>query len=162
MKQFVILSQIPSHMELKNLYDPGVKKDIIDRINKLTPQTQPQWGKMNVSQMMAHVQMPIGSAVGIYKLPRTFLGKMIGPLVKSGMYSEKPFKRSSPTDKSFIMTGQEKDFGKEKQNLINLINNFKDESVVNDVHPFFGRMTKEQWSKAMYKHIVHHLEQFGV
>jgi thiamine phosphate synthase YjbQ (UPF0047 family) len=149
-------------MELKSLYDLTVKKDLIDRINKLTPQTKPQWGKMNVSQMMAHVQMPMGSAVGIYKLPRTFLGKIIGPLVKGGMYNEKPFRRNSPTDPSFIMTGQEKDFVKEKENLVNLINNFKDETIVNDVHPFFGKMTKEQWSKAMYKHIVHHLEQFGV
>jgi hypothetical protein len=149
-------------MELKNLYAADVKKDLIDRINRLTPQTRPLWGKMNVSQMMAHVQMPMGSAVGIYKLPRTFLGKMIGPLVKGGMYNEKPFRRNSPTDPSFIMTGQEKDFDKEKQNLINLIDNFKDENIVNDVHPFFGKMTKDQWSKAMYKHIVHHLEQFGV
>jgi len=149
-------------MEIKNLYAADVKKDLIARINKLTPQTQPLWGRMNVSQMMAHLQMPMGSAIGIYKLPRTFLGKMIGPLVKGGMYNEKPFKRNSPTDPSFKMTGQEKDFGNERQNLINLINNFKDENVVNDVHPFFGKMTKEQWSRAMYKHIVHHLEQFGV
>ena|SRR5689334_15558173 len=147
-------------MELKNLYEPEVKKDIIDRINKLTPQTQPRWGKMNVSQMMAHLQMPIGSALGIYKLPRTFFGKIVGPLVKGGMYNEKPFRHNSPTDKSFIMTGQEKNFDKEKRGLIDIINNFKEETIVNDVHPFFGRMTKEQWSKAMYKHVEHHLQQF--
>jgi len=47
-------------MEVKNLFDPVVKQKIIDRINKLTPQTKQQWGKMNVAQMLAHVQKPIG------------------------------------------------------------------------------------------------------
>jgi thiamine phosphate synthase YjbQ (UPF0047 family) len=149
-------------MELKDLFDPSVKKDILDRINKLSPQSQPQWGKMNVSQMLAHLQMPIGSALGAYVLPRTLLGKLIGPLVKGGMYNEKPFKRNSPTDPSFIMTGHEKDFEKEKQGMIGMINDFKEENIKNEIHPFFGRLTKQQWSKAMYKHIDHHLQQFGV
>ena len=46
-------------MEVKDLFDPIVKQEIVDRINKLTSQTQSRWGKMNVSQMLAHVQMPI-------------------------------------------------------------------------------------------------------
>src|SRR5215831_5667276 len=111
-------------MELRNLFDPNVKKDILARINKLTPQSRPQWGKMNVSQMLAHLQMPIGSALGIYVLPRTLLGKIIGPLVKGGMYNDKPFKRNSPTDPSFITTGHQKDFEKEKQGTIAMINDF--------------------------------------
>jgi thiamine phosphate synthase YjbQ (UPF0047 family) len=148
-------------MELKDLFDPGVKKDILDRINKLTPQSQPQWGKMNVSQMLAHLQMPIGNALGLHTLPRTILGRIVGPLVKSGMYNEKPFKRNLPTDPSFVMTGQ-KDFEKEKQSMIAMINDFREENIKNEIHPFFGRMTKRQWSTAMYKHIDHHLQQFGV
>jgi len=149
-------------MQLKNLFETSVKKDITDRINKLTPQSQPKWGKMNVSQMMAHLQMPIGVAVGTHKLPRTLFGRIVGPLAKPMMYSEKPFKHNMPTDKSFIMTGQEKNFDNEKKSLLNLVNQFKEENIVNEVHPFFGRMTREQWSKAMYKHLDHHLQQFGV
>jgi len=49
-------------MEVKNLFDPAVKQDIIARINKLTPQSKALWGKMNVSQMLAHLQVPIGIA----------------------------------------------------------------------------------------------------
>jgi thiamine phosphate synthase YjbQ (UPF0047 family) len=149
-------------MELKDLFNPGVKKDILDRLNKLTPQSQPKWGKMNVAQMLAHLQMPIGNALGIYTLPRTLLGRIVGRFVKSGMYSEKPFKRNSPTDPSFVMTGYEKDFEKEKQSIITMINDFKEENIKNEIHPFFGKLTKQQWSKAMYKHVDHHLQQFGV
>lgn len=149
-------------MELKDLFDPGVKKDMIDRINRLTAQSQPGWGKMNVAQMLAHLQMPTGSALGLYVLPRTLLGRIVGPLVKGGMYNEKPFRHNSPTDPSFIMTGHEKDFEREKQGMIAMINDFKEDNIKNEIHPFFGKLTKQQWSKAMYKHIDHHLQQFGV
>ena len=149
-------------MEVKNLFDPAVKKDIIARINKLNSQSKPQWGKMNVSQMMAHLQMPMGVAVGTHLLRRTIFGRIVGPFAKPMMYSEKPFKHNMPTDPSFIMTGTVKDFENEKQNLLKLIDSFREEKIVNEIHPFFGRMTKEQWSKSMYKHIDHHLQQFSV
>ena len=55
-------------MEVKNLFDTTVKQEIIDRINKLTPQSQRQWGKMDVAQMLAHCQMPLGVATGKHKL----------------------------------------------------------------------------------------------
>ena len=59
-------------MEIKNLFDPSVKQEIIDRINKLTPQTQRQWGKMNVSQMLAHVQLPISSLMVLIRQKEVF------------------------------------------------------------------------------------------
>jgi hypothetical protein len=149
-------------MELKNMFDPAVKEKIIVRINKLTPQSQPLWGKMNVGQMLAHLQLPIGVAEGTHKLPRSFMGRIFGPFAKSILYNEKPYKRGLPTDKSFVMTGKEKDFETEKQNLLSSINNFNEENIGNMPHPFFGKMTKEQWSKGTYKHIDHHLQQFGV
>ena len=89
------------NMVVKNLFEPGVKQEILERINKLTPQTQRQWGKMDVGQMLAHCQMPLGVGVGVHKIPRSFMGRILGSMVKSILYNEKPFKRSLPTDKSF-------------------------------------------------------------
>lgn len=148
-------------MELKNLFDSWVKDEIIERINKLSPQSQPQWGKMNVAQMLAHVQMPIGSAQGVHQLPRTLFGRVVGPFAKSVFYGNKPFKRNLPTDPSFVMTNTKKDFEKEKQGLIALIYNFNEENIVNKTHPFFGKLTAEQWSFGSWKHLDHHLQQFG-
>ena len=55
-----------------------------------------------------------------------------------------------------------KDFEKEKQILLEMIMNFKEENIVDTPHPFFGKLTKEQWSKGTWKHLDHHLQQFGV
>lgn len=149
-------------MEVKNLFDNQVKQEIIIRINKLSSTSQPQWGKMNVSQMLAHLQMPIGVADGTHKLKRTFIGRIIGPMVKKILHNDQPFKRNLPTDKSFIMTGTQKEFEMEKRKLIEMINRFSESNMVDTPHPFFGKLTKEQWSIGTWKHLDHHLQQFAV
>lgn len=149
-------------MEIKNLFDPVVKQDINYRINKLTPQTQRQWGKMDVSQMLAHVQMPILVAFGTHQPKGSLLLRLIGPLFKNKLWDDKPYKHSLPTDSTFIMTGNAKDFEKEKASLLNLINSFTGKNIISEQHPVFGKLTKENWSKATWKHLDHHLKQFGV
>ena len=149
-------------MEIKNMFDPSVKQEIIDRINKLTVQTQRQWGKMDVAQMLAHVQQPIVVALGKRELKSHWLLKLIGPLFKTKLYNGQPYKQGLPTDKSYVMTGTVKDFEKEKQQLIELIDSFHDTNLTEARHPVFGTFTKEQWSLATWKHLDHHLRQFGV
>ena len=147
-------------MEVKNLFDATVKQEIIDRINKLTPQSQRQWGKMDVAQMLAHCQMPLGVATGKHKLKGSGFLKSIGPLFKGLLFNNKPFKKNLGTDKSFIMTTP-KEFEKEKSGLIQMINDFSASSMTDEPHPIFGKLTKEQWSKGTWKHLDHHLQQFG-
>ena len=148
-------------MEVKNLFDPATKQAIIERINHLTAQQQPLWGKMTVTQMLAHCQMPLGVATGKHTLKRNFFLSLIGPLFKKQLYNDVPFKRHLPTDKSFIITNP-KDFEKEKQALIDLLNSFSENNMSGEAHPFFGKLTKEQWSKGTWKHLDHHLQQFAV
>ena len=149
-------------MEIKNLFDPAVKQEITDRINILTASTQHQWGKMDVAQMLAHVQIPMGVALGTNSVKGNWLMKLILPLFKKNLYDEKPWKQGLPTDQSFIMTGQSRDFDKEKNQLLDKINRFTESNMINEKHPVFGKLTKDQWSKATWKHIDHHLKQFGV
>jgi Protein of unknown function (DUF1569) len=149
-------------MEVKNLFDPAVKQGIISRINSLTPQSKALWGKMNVSQMLAHLQMPIAIAYGTHQPKGSFLLRIIGPLFKSKLWDETPYKQSLPTDPTFVMTGSEKDFEKEKTKLLEMVNRFTESAVAGERHPVFGKMNKENWSKATWKHLDHHLKQFGV
>ena len=148
-------------MEVKSLFDATVKQEIIDRLNKLTPQSHRQWGKMDVAQMLAHCQMPLGVATGKHKLKGSGFLKLIGPLFKGLLFNNKPFKKNLGTDKSFIMTTP-KEFEKEKSGLIQMINDFSISSMTNEPHPIFGKLTKEEWSKGTWKHLDHHLMQFGV
>jgi len=148
-------------MEIKNLFDTSTKQEIIERIQKLTPESKALWGKMNVAQMLAHVQIPMGVALGTHTVNGNWLMKLILPLFKKALYDEKPWKQSLPTDKTFVMTGQAKDFEKEKNELLEKINLYTEDNMINDKHPVFGKLTKEQWAKATWKHLDHHLKQFG-
>ena len=147
-------------MQVKNLFEPSVKKEILDRINTLTPGTKPLWGKMDVAQMLAHCQKPLGVAIGEHKLKGNLIFRIMGPLFKKQLYNNQPFKRDLPTDKSFIIADP-KDFENEKQRLIKMIQSFSETKLSNEPHPFFGKLTPEQWSRGTWKHLDHHLKQFG-
>jgi hypothetical protein len=149
-------------MEIKNLFGPAEKQAIIERINKLSAPSQNHWGNMNVAQMLAHIQLPIKIAYGTHQPKGSFLLRLIGPMFKSMLWDNKPYKQNLPTDPTFVMTGLEKEFEKEKAALLELVNVFSEESIKTDRHPIFGKFTKENWSKATWKHIDHNLRQFGV
>ena len=148
-------------MEIKNMFDPSVKQAIVDRINKLTPQSQRQWGKMDVAQMLAHVQLPISCAYGTHQVKGSLFMQLLGPLFKGVLYSNKPYKRGLPTDPSYIISDAKK-FVVEKQGLLEKLNRFSSENIMVENHPVWGKLSKEQWSKATWKHLDHHLQQFGV
>ncbi len=149
---------------MKNLFDTGVYNEIIQRIDKLTAQSQRQWGKMNVAQMLAHCKEAFKVPLSDKKMPRMFLGLLVGWVVKAKLYNDSPWKRNLPTAPNFIIK-DERDFEKEKGELTSLINQFYNGgpgNVGRFPHPMFGSFTTEQWGKSMYKHLDHHLQQFGV
>ncbi len=150
---------------MKSLFDKSNSQEIIDRINKLKPDTKAEWGKMNVAQMLAHAQAPMHVAFGELKLKRTLIGLLFGGIAKKQFVdSEKPFKPNLPTDKTFVIADS-RTFESEKKKLIDLINTFTlrgESGIVNLMHPFFGRMTANEWATLQWKHLDHHLNQFGV
>ena len=148
-------------MEVKDLFDPAVKQDIITRINNLRPATQRKWGRMDVAQMLAHVQQPLKVAIGEQTCKGNFLIKTLSVFFKSNLYNDKPFARNLPTDKTFKIADV-RDFTVEKNKLLDMVNLFTPEKLTRGPHPVFGRLTPEQWSKSQWKHLDHHLQQFGV
>ena len=144
----------------QDLFKPEVKASIISRINKLNASSPSQWGKMNVSQMMAHCQAQMRVALGDEKLKHSLLGKLIGGWAKKKLVDENQFSKNLPTAPSFIVR-HHADFEIEKNNLIGIITRFQVESITKEPHPFFGKLTMEEWSKATWKHLDHHLRQFG-
>ena len=149
---------------MESLFDKRILDSLIARINKLTPATGAGWGKMEAAQMLAHCNAAIQGALGRTHDPRVFIGRIFAPFMKSLYYSDKPYGQGTPTAPGFIITG-ERDFEKEKQELIANISEFQAggaEKVTKTPNPFFGKLTPEQWAMGQYKHIDHHLRQFGV
>ena len=135
------------------------------RISQLGPDSPAQWGKMNVSQMLAHCQAPLNVGLGIHPLGKyNFIIRAIGRMVKKSLVKdEKPYKKNQPTDKSFIIADN-KDFEAEKAKLWEAVDKFSQagkQGRLGGNHPFFGSMTLDEWDRLQWKHLDHHLRQFG-
>lgn len=148
---------------MHTLFEPTAAAEIISRIQKLQPTSQPQWGKMNVAQMMAHCQAPIEIFFSEKKMKRNLIGILFGKMVKKKLMSEKPWDKNLPTAKEFKIVDQ-KDFETEKEKLVHIVTRFSNEgySVLSFTHPFFGKMSSQEWGVIGYNHLNHHLTQFGV
>jgi hypothetical protein len=148
---------------MQNLFDTTVYTETVDRINSLSKEAHPQWGKMNVAQMLAHCIAAFRVPLSEVPLPRMFLGRLLGPFIKAKLYNEDPWKQSLPTSPDFIIKDQ-RDFNTERQRLLDLVNKFYaagPTGITKYPHPFFGKFTPEQWGMSMFKHLDHHLRQFG-
>lgn len=137
-----------------------------DRIDKLSPNSAAQWGKMNVSQMLAHCQAPLNVGTGRHQLGKyNFLLRTLGKLVKKQLIKdETPYKKNQPTDKSFVIADG-RDFNKEKEQLKECVRQFSAAGAAGKLpgdHPFFGSLNIDEWDRLQHKHLDHHLRQFGV
>jgi len=148
-------------METKSLYDQQVYQEVLDRIDKLAPETAPQWGKMNSGQMLAHNAEVIEVSNGKPLENTPFLTKLLKGYIKKMVVGPKPYPKNSRTHPQYVQTGS-KDFQREKSRLLDALEKLKQTENQPVKHTLFGTMTKEEKGWAMYKHLVHHLEQFGV
>jgi hypothetical protein len=94
-----------------------------------------------------------------------FMGRIIGRFVKPlVMRDNEPMRRNSPTARDLVVQN-ERDLGIERERMSRLIDRFAaagPEGCTSHPHSFFGRLTPEEWAILMYKHLDHHLRQFGV
>lgn len=149
---------------MKTIFNAEAKKEILVRIEKLSPESQRLWGKMNVSQMLAHCANGMLMATGKIKPPREFIGKLFGWMFKSSYYSERNFPKNIQTIKGGAVV-DDKDFVFEKNRLIQGVEdmyNGGEDGCTKHPHAILGNFTPEEWGKGMYKHLDHHLRQFGV
>ena len=150
---------------MKNIFDKSDTQDIIDRINKLTPTTKGQWGKMSVDQMLAHLNVAYEM---IYEdkhpKPNFFMKWILKMFVKNPVVNETPYPKNGRTAPAFVMTGS-KDFEKEKQRLISYMKKTQElgaQHFDGKASHSFGPLTTKEWNNMFAKHLDHHLNQFGV
>lgn len=152
-------------MAFPDIFTKEVTDSVIQRINLLTPEKQPQWGKMNASQMLAHCSVAY-EMIYENKHPKpSFVMKFVlRKFVKKSVTNDVPYARNLRTAPQFLVSNI-KDFAKEK---IRLIQYLQQTQQLGGAHfhnlesHSFGPLTQEEWNNMLYKHLDHHLRQFGV
>ena len=150
---------------MQNIFTQNVTEQVINRINNLKPTMPPLWGKMNVAQMLAHCCITYQMVYDNEHPKPNFLMKLLlKTFVKNIVVSEKPYKHNSQTAPAFIIK-DDKNFEEEKNKIVAFITKTQQ---LGEAHfdgkesLSFGVLTKTEWNNMFYKHLDHHLRQFGV
>ncbi|MCQ4034749.1 DUF1569 domain-containing protein [Kaistella montana] len=150
----------------KSLFNPSDLEEIKFRISKITSQSERKWGKMNVAQMFRHCDKILQIGLGKIILPKIFPGiKWIGMFTKFEM---KIFNNGIPPNMptfAQVITSENCNFEKSKEQLLATLDEFVAKGLKNNLlseHPLFGKMSQQDWGFMEYKHLHHHLKQFGV
>lgn len=152
-------------MEIPNVFNKDIIDKLTQRVSKLTSDTQPLWGKMNAAQMLAHCNVTYEMVYeDKHPKPSAFMKLIMKAFVKPIVTNDKPYKKNSQTAPAFKITSP-KEFEKEKKRLINYINKTQQlgaENFDKKESYSFGKLSTKEWNNMFYKHLDHHLTQFGV
>jgi hypothetical protein len=150
---------------MKNMFDLKESNEVIDRINQLTSETKSLWGKMSVDQMLAHCNVAYDFVyTNKYPKPNAFKKFMVTLIAKKMVVGDKPYPKNSRTAPEFIIAN-EKNFDAEKKALTNNIiktQKLGESHFQNKESHSFGPLSTQEWNTMFYKHLDHHLKQFGV
>jgi hypothetical protein len=150
---------------MKNLFEAARVEEVKRRMAQLKPDSERLWGKMNAAQAVAHCSAGLEWATGEKTPPRVLVGRIVGWMIKPlVLRNDQPMRRNSPTVKGLVVQ-DERDLVTERERLCGLVDRFAatgPKGCTTHPHSFFGRLTPEEWATLMYKHLDHHLRQFGV
>lgn len=137
---------------------------IKNRIKSLSASSTRKWGGMKLDQMLSHcttqLEIALGEKAAEIQGPaimRSRLGKWIS-------LTAIPWPKGSFTPKEMNMVKlgiNSEDIEDKKKRLLEYLERSQKEKELK-AHPFFGSLTRKEWSRLIYKHLDHHLRQFGV
>lgn len=152
-------------MPLPNIFELQTTHTLFERIQKLNANTQPIWGSMSVDKMLAHCNVTYEMVyTDKHAAPNAFVRFILKALVKQKVVSEIIYKQNGKTAPQFVIK-EAKNFDEEKKRLIDFITKTQQLGEAyfdGKVSQSFGPLNKTEWNNMFYKHLHHHLTQFGV
>ncbi len=147
---------------MKSIFNPAVHRELQDRVQRLMPQQQPQWGKMSAAQMVAHLTDSLKMASGELEVAPMKVPIRFSPLKELVLYVL-PMPKELPTAPELI-TRKPGEWTAEVASLREQLNGLVERGAeaLAPSHPAFGTLSAKQWGVLVYRHMDHHLRQFGV
>lgn len=150
--------------DVKNLFEPTAAAEVKARLESMRPDSPRQWGTMNPAQAVAHCCGGMEMALGDVRPRRILIGRLMGWIIKPlALRNDEPMRRNSPTVPEIVVS-DERALDDERRRLSALIDRFTaagPAGCTTHPHSFFGRLAPREWAVLMYKHLDHHLRQFG-
>ena len=146
----------------KSLADQSVRNEMLDRLERLSPDATPRWGRMSSAQMLAHLADWMAMAEGSLAVAPIRMIVRYPPLKQLAIYWL-PFPKNVMTAPE-LRTRKARDWSIELETVRQRLEGF--DAVARRVgwphHPAFGKMTRRAWCVFAYRHMGHHFRQFGI
>ena len=142
---------------MKSLAQEATRRELVERIDRITDSTTPKWGRFTARAMLDHLARATEMAAGEREVAPKKLPIRYFPLKQLALYVL-PMPKGLPTSPE-LLTDSPEPVENSKETLRRLITNFAPRPAN---HPAFGFLTTRAWSVLVYRHVDHHLRQFGV
>jgi hypothetical protein len=145
---------------MPSLLDSADHEAILQRLRRLQPSFQPRWGRLTAPRMVCHLadSLRVGlgdlSARRVDTLPRRTLFKWVV------VYSPMPVPPGKVQTAPEMLTTEPTDWAEDVAAVSDLMGRMAT-APTSATHPFFGPLTHGGWGRLAWKHIDHHLRQFG-
>jgi hypothetical protein len=150
--------------DFPDLFTPAGVQSMRDRLAALTTESRPRWGKMSVSEMLAHVNVAYEMLyTDKHPRPNPVMRWVLRTIVKQRVVGPAPYPHNAPTAPAFRITDT-RDFEVERERLFAYLDRVADEGRrAFEGRPAlsFGVLTSAEWNVLFAKHLDHHLRQFG-
>ena len=145
-----------------------IKRDFFSFLKNITPDTKANWGKMNAQQMVEHVTAFFNVSTEKIKFDLVTPEEHL-PKFKEFLLSDKQFRENTKAPATVIgeeplplrYKTYEESVAKLQQAVENFEAYFTDDPLKKTIHPVFGPLNFDEWILLHYKHVTHHLRQFG-
>jgi hypothetical protein len=146
----------------RSLFEPATRQDVLRRMRSIDPARAPLWGKMSAGKMLAHVNAALAMALGELET-RPKRSPLANPLGRLLFIYLLPWPRGAPTAPELLAqdaSGWDDDLPR----FAALLERFAARAQGGSWprHPAFGQMNAKQWGDLEFRHVDHHLRQFGV
>ena len=147
---------------MRTIFNPRDHLELHERVQRLSTNQKPRWGRMTPLQMVAHLSDSLRMASGELEVAPKKVPFRFSPLKDLVLYVL-PVPKGVPTSPELIARKPD-DWSVEIAGLREELNGLVERGAeaLAPVHPAFGKMSAKQWGVLIYRHMDHHLRQFGV
>jgi len=146
-----------------------IKNDFFQLLSKISAGTKANWGKMDAQHMVEHVAAFFKVSTEKIKFDLVTPEEHL-PKYREFLFSDKQFRENTKAPATVIgeeplplrYGSYEEAVQKLHKAVHEFLTYFKNDTAKKTVHPVFGPLNFQEWTLLHYKHIRHHLRQFGV
>jgi hypothetical protein len=145
------------------IFDATSRQRLLDRIDRLQPNSARRWGRMTPNEMICHLEDSLRCATGI--TPAHCRQSLMSTRLASWIIIHViPWPKGKAKTVKEMQATRPGEFETDRQRLQTMLSAAAERGRAGEwaPHPAFGNLTGRDYGVLIYRHIDHHLTQFGV